>query len=169
MINQDKSVSGRWLTVVTLTVCVSLVIYALWQRSVGTQHIRQLWGAEQARLIQHAQQVTLYHEGRLAPADGQDLSTAPGLVHLRATLVDDRYFHWPSQRYRNPSAPVPNGDHFVVRFAADQMQIDVGIDLSTGMVTNLATSQSVQLIDSSRQAVAAYLKATTAGGQTVER
>lgn len=158
--------SGRWLTIVAVSGCLLMVAFALWKRSQTTAHVREFWGASQASLIQHGSSVKL----RMAGADAQwgdaqradtqradtgwqDISTAPGLVHLRATLVDDRYYQW------NAGGPAQAMDApYILQFANDERMIELAIDPASGVVTNIAREQSVPLIPASRQAVAAYLK-----------
>lgn len=143
--------SGRWLTIVAVTGCLLMVAFALWKRSRTTEHVREFWGASQASLIQHGSSVKLRPAG--ANAQWQDISTAPGLVHLRATLVDDRYYQW------NARGPAQSTDAlYVLQFASDERRIELAIDPASGVVTNIARQQSVPLIPASRQAVAAYLK-----------
>jgi hypothetical protein len=126
MQGMERAVSGRWLILATLSVCASLVLFALWQRSRDTARIREFWGANGAQLIQHAPRVAM----RPGPPevndeppslesdrDWLDLSTAPGLIHLRATLVDDRYFLWPSREALGEERLASGPDFRVLRFS----------------------------------------------------
>ena len=149
--------SGRWLIVATLALCASLVLFALWQRSRDTARIREFWGAGGARLIQHATNVALRINDSVASDDAPslggrrgwfDLSNAPGLVHLRATLVDDRYFQWPSRRATDEELAASADDFRVLRFSSPDGFVDAAIDVENGAVVNLASSRAVE-IDSS--------------------
>ncbi len=143
-------VSGRWLTIIAVTGCVALVAFALWQRSQTTEHVRQFWGPAQARLIQHGSKVWLSKN----KSDWEDISQAPGLVHLRATLVDDRYYQWNSLRLvTEPTAAT----HYALHFEQADESIELSIDPDSGLVTNLQNQQSVPLIPASARAVKAYL------------
>ena len=144
--------SGRWLTILAVTGCVALVAFALWQRARTTQHVRDFWGAAQANVIQHGPNVRL--RASSGDENWQDLSTAPGLVHLRATLVDDRYFQWAALQ---PAAP-PATTAYLLQFSRDEQIVELAIEPSSGQVTNLQSQQCVPLIPASRQAVAAYLQ-----------
>ena len=160
------SVSGRRLTFAILALCLSLVCIALWQRSRDTARIREFWGAEGARLIQQAPRVAL-RQAQLSGGDDApslddrrrwlDLSSAPGLVHLRATLVDDRYFDWPSRSATIDEVAASASEWRVLRFSSAAGFIDAAIDLEHGTVVNLVTSRAVNIIPASRQAIAAYL------------
>ena len=163
--------SGRWLTFATLVLCFSLVCLALWQRSRDTARVREFWGADGARLVQQAPQVSL----RLDHASGSDdapslvddrgwldLSTAPGLIHLRATLVDDRYFRWPSRSARVDEMAAGASGWRVLRFSTPESFIDAAIDLERGTVVNLMSARAVEVNPASRQAIAAYLELQTA-------
>ncbi len=143
--------SGRWLTIIALSGCIALVAFALWQRARTTAHIRAFWGANNARLIQHAPLVKL----GVGQQDWQDISQAPGLVHLRATLVDDRYYQW--DELAPMSSPAP-AELYRLRFEEGDQQIELTIEPDTGMVSHVERQQSVPLIAASAQAVRAYLK-----------
>ena len=128
-----------------------MVAFALWQRSRTTEHVREFWGASQANLIQHGTTVKL----RVAQQDWQDISTAPGLVHLRATLVDDRYYQWNAFRAVNSAS---QDARYELQFAQADRHIELAIEPASGLVINLQSQQCVPLISASQQAVAAYLK-----------
>lgn len=138
-----------------------MVAFALWQRSRTTEHVREFWGASQANLIQHGSTVKL----RVAQHEWQDISTAPGLVHLRATLVDDRYYQW--DRLELVSSKSLDS-HYVLQFEQADRRIELAIQPDSGLVINLQSQQAVPLISASRQAVAAYLKEIHANGQKIE-
>lgn len=143
--------SGRLFTTVAVSICLVLVAFAFWQRSLRTQRIREFWGANQASLIQHAPMVRLSVNGEA----WRDVSRAPGLVHLRATLVDDRYFQWNETATSQGKEPASG---YRLEFSRDQTSIALSIDASSGIVTNLERNQHARLIPASQQAVAAYLK-----------
>ncbi len=183
--------SGRAFTLATLLVCLSLVGFALWQRSKDTARIRDFWGSHGAELIQRAAHVELCCSEPAKEGDESgdcrwtDISLAPGLVHLRATLVEDRYFQWPARPVKDipqilneasqaqkdvaqaQVAPSQDTDSKVaidhlckLRFEGDDREpMELSIDLGSGTVVNLQTQRSVVLIDASRQAVAAYIQA----------
>ncbi len=145
--------SGRRFTTIAVAICLALVAYAFWQRTRSTQQVREFWGAAQASLIQHAPRVELREP---SSSTWREISSAPGLVHLRATLVDDRYYRWSEQALqKEPASP----DSVQLKFSRDTESIELLIDPLTGVVTNLESGQSVPLIPASQQAIAAYLKA----------
>ena len=128
-----------------------MVAFALWQRSRTTEHVREFWGADHANLIQHGTTVKL----RLPQQEWQDISTAPGLVHLRATLVDDRYYQWAALQAAS-TTPLDAG--YELQFTQADRHIELAIEPASGLVINLQSQQCVPLISASQQAVAAYLK-----------
>lgn len=159
--------SGRWLTLAVVSICVALVLVALWRRSRDTSRIREFWGASNARLIQHAPKVALrVDEAALASdapsLDGarawRDISRAPGLVHLRATLVDDRYFDWPARTATEEERVATGPAIRVLRFSGAEGLVDVAIDVERGTVVHLAVGRAVAIIPASRAALAAYLQ-----------
>lgn len=161
--------SGRWFTLAIVAVCVGLVLAALWQRSRDTSRIREFWGAGNARLIQQAPQVGLRVDGPADRGDApslegqrgwQDISRAPGLVHLRATLVDDRYFRWPAREATNRERSASEPAFRVLRFSDSEGFVDVAIDIEQGVVVHLAEGRAVEIIPASRDALAAYFKSS---------
>lgn len=194
--------SGRWLILATLVVCLSLVCFALWRRSRDTAQVREFWGSSGASLIQHAPTVAvrlistsqgsdlplidvplvdvplidvpssdaLLRDAPLIEERSRwlDLSTAPGLVHLRATLVDDRYFQWPSRAATAGEVAAGPSRWRVLRFSSTSGFVDTAIDLERGTIVNLMNSRAVDILPSSRQAIAAYLEleapAVSSGG-----
>lgn len=162
--------SGRWFTSTIVALCIAVVLVALWQRSRDTSQIRQFWGADNAKLIQQAPMVRLRVEDSVGgdevpslnnPQSWRDISTAPGLVHLRATLVDDRYFHWPSREATDQEQAASGPAYYLVRFSGDGGFVDVAIDTAKGTVVHLAAGRSVEVIPASRDALAAYLRLLT--------
>jgi hypothetical protein len=96
---QEQRLSGKVITILLLAGCLSLVAIALVKRSFGTSQVRGLFGPQGAKLIQRAEKVQWRRvpasiDGTNANADWREISRAQGLIHLRATLVDDRYFEW---------------------------------------------------------------------------
>lgn len=159
--------SGRWFTLTILAICLSLVLFALWRRSHDTARIREFWGADAASIIQSAPRVLIW-DGRWSPQQDvpsmdsesrrwQDISGAPGLIHLRATLLDDRYFQWPHREATVLERTARSAAYRVLRFAGPVGLVDVAIDIDNGMVINLASGHAVPIISSSRRAIAAYL------------
>lgn len=142
--------SGRWLTILAVTGCILLVAFALWQRSRTTRQVREFWGASQASLIQHGPVVRLRGPG---DADWSDVSRAPGLIHLRATLVDDRYYQWSASASREA-----NQSQYTIQFTDKGQLVELTIAPQSGDVTNVANGRTVPLIPASRQAVAEYLQ-----------
>lgn len=156
--------------------CLVLVGLALWQRSQNTARIRQFWGPRQASLIQHAPLVYLDSLPDKAQPRGaeqwQNISASGGLVHLRATLVDDRYFQWDRSAAiaaGNSAGSSGKPSRYSMRFSDGSQHVDLSIDTSTGIVTNLATQQNAILIDASRQAIAHFLERLILTSSTSQR
>jgi hypothetical protein len=131
--------SGKLLILGILTVALLLAGTSWWFRYRATHRAAQFWGPEAARLIRDAPGVMLVKLNSPAPggeegddrANLYDVSQAPGMVHLRNALVEDRSFDWPSSN----SGPPPNDDfaqhwglsfddpdtreHLLIAFSAD--------------------------------------------------
>ncbi len=159
--SQQQTTSGKIVICVVLLTCGCLVSIALWQRSHDTSRIRSFWTGAGAHAIQQGSKVEF---ARLTPGSEltdlpspRDVSFSPGLVHLRATLVDDRYFDWTSnQAFSLNAAQLEGGRLF--RFVLDDYCAELLIDVASGTVYSLATKQSVRLIPASRAAVREYLR-----------
>jgi hypothetical protein len=164
-------VSGRWFTIAVVALSVSIALLALWHRSRDTAHVRDFWGADVANLIQNATHVEL-RKSHIAAGEAasqakapsvddfpivQDISTAPGLVHLRATLVEDRYFRWP-WRLATPEELADRSRYCLLRFSNADASIDIAFDSQHGTLIHLSTVRVVQLIPTSRQAIVRYLE-----------
>lgn len=160
------TLSGRLITIVVLVACVSCASFALWQRSRNTSRIRYFWTPRGAWLIQHA---PLVQFGKKRPKEEavntanlvletywRDVSNAPGLIHLRATLVDDRYFDWTTLR-ENTTVDPDNFEGCRLIFEDLENRIVISLEEASGIVRSDRSPKSVQLIDSSRQAISSFL------------
>lgn len=144
--------SGKLLAISVVSLCIALAIIALCLRSRDTAHVREFWEPRFANLIQHARLVE-----RERPSKWQDISDAPGLVHLRATLVEDRYYRWPSHKASETELKDNKPSVQRLRFSSNVLQVEISIDIESGTVININTNRAAQLIPSSRQAIARYL------------
>jgi hypothetical protein len=108
-----------------------------WFRYTATHRSAEFWGPQASVLIREAKSVELLELGRTADGSTKesgdlsvalgddtfvlrgryDVSTAPGLVHLRHALLEDRSFSWPS-REGIPSAAWRWGLQFSKRASA---------------------------------------------------
>ncbi|MCA9129567.1 MAG: hypothetical protein KDB22_20915 [Planctomycetales bacterium] len=85
----------------------------------------------------------------------RDISRAPGLVHLRATLVDDKYFQW--KTWQRSSATTLPADWVLLQFCQEPNCVELWFNPVDGQIVSPQTRTRVYLIDSSKQAMAAYL------------
>jgi hypothetical protein len=111
------NVSGKLVIISILTVALAAAGASWWFRYAATHGAVQFWGPQTAQLIRDAPTVELYRNERLPDsafksgfatsyldvADGNDISRAPGLVHLRNALLEDRSYNWPAE-YRRPGS-----------------------------------------------------------------
>ena len=101
--------SGKLVILGILTVALIMAGASWWYRYAATHKAVQFWGPDSAELIRDAPRVLLLQN---PPADISDLaqedpiragfdesatdvSHAPGLLHLRNALLEDRSFDWP--------------------------------------------------------------------------
>ena len=95
------AVSGTGTAVVLGVVLLAAVlgVFAVWFQWGQTRRCLAFFGPEVARQIQAASRVELWRlelaASGLRVAARQDVSAAPGLVHLRRGLIEDVNYHWP--------------------------------------------------------------------------
>jgi len=96
------------LVLLLLLAGVALAAFALWFQWRQTRRCLQFYGPVAAGRIQVGPRVELLEltPGASGPvvASRQDVSRAPGLVHLRRGLVEDANFGWDAP---GPRAPLP--------------------------------------------------------------
>jgi hypothetical protein len=103
--------SGKLLILAMFVVALAAAATSWWFRYEATHKAAQFWGPAAALLVRDAPAVEL---NRLVPAGssdvttvraaddvyqlsgGRDISSAPGLTHLRGALLEDRSYSWPA-------------------------------------------------------------------------
>src|SRR4029079_568302 len=66
------------------------------------------WGPQIARLINNSTTITLEHidrdaEGSRTTTITRDVTNAPGILHLRTALLEDKSFVWPASDAQPPA------------------------------------------------------------------
>jgi hypothetical protein len=98
-----KNASGKLVIIAILSVALIAAGTSWWFRYTATSRAVRFWGPQAARLIRDAPVVELREYGSQPDADfmrltnRRDISHAPGLVHLRNALLEDRSFKWPAE------------------------------------------------------------------------
>jgi hypothetical protein len=96
-----SNASGKLVILAIIAVALAAAGTAWWFRYSATHRAVHFWGADAAQLIRDAPIVKLTEYGGrpdadfMKPINSRDISRAPGLVHLRAALLEDRSFNWP--------------------------------------------------------------------------
>jgi hypothetical protein len=159
-LQKSLKVSGKTVIAIVLAICMILVGFAFVQRSSQTHRIRGLFTAEGARLIQRSDQVWIAYgtdvNDQTMEFRWREISQAPGLIHLRATLVDDLYFQWST--LSDAEAQPDDYRYIKFRFCENEQSVEVWVNPQTGIVYSIPTQRTVRLIDSSRQAIDQYLR-----------
>ena len=88
-----KDASGKLVIIGILAVALAAAGASWWFRYNATRRTADFWGSEDARLIRDAPSVLLY----TSEGPDQEISSARGLLHLRAALLEDRSFRWPAR------------------------------------------------------------------------
>lgn len=90
--------AGRWLVIGLVSLAVGLGVFAVWFQWGQTRRCLAFFGPRAARHIQSAARVelwTLASDGeRVRAVSRQDVSAAPGIVHLRRGLIEDVNYRW---------------------------------------------------------------------------
>jgi hypothetical protein len=115
-VEQRKQLSGKLVILGIVGVALAAAGTSWWFRYAATRRAAEFYG-DHVRLIRDAPVVELlqfdlstaggFVEDELRmdalnrflerPTSRQDISTAPGLTHLRAALLEDRSYIWPSR------------------------------------------------------------------------
>ena len=91
--------SGKRLILGVLVIGLAAAAASWWFRYSATHRAAQFWGPQAVELIRDAPLVTLRSDDPTIegnnPADlPRDISSAPGLTHLRAELLQDHSYDW---------------------------------------------------------------------------
>ena len=103
--------SGSVLVLGLLLLGLGAAVTGIWFQWGQTRRCLEFYGPRVARLIAEAPRVELWtlepgsSPRHLRGLDRQDVSQAPGLVHLRRGLVEDANFRW--EEVGNKTAPLP--------------------------------------------------------------
>ncbi|HUY89471.1 MAG TPA: hypothetical protein VMV10_12120 [Pirellulales bacterium] len=139
---EPKLVEGKYAIIAVLALGLAGALGGWWYRSQLQRRAITLWGPEAAELIQQAPRVELlklepFDERarnkaepsfsaagvKLALAARWDVSQAPGLIHLRHSLINDNSFLW--------SAPLDDcqpGWPFALRFTSGERAATLLVD-----------------------------------------
>ena len=93
--------SGKRLTVAVILLALIAAAASWWFRYETTHEAVRFWGGEGARLIRDAPLVSLQtYDAAIEAEDDNpeslphDISKAPGLVHMRNSLLEDSNYDW---------------------------------------------------------------------------
>lgn len=139
-------------------VCVFLVLalglagFAVWFQWSQTNRCLGFFGADIAAAIQSSQKVEIWHlesDGtRLWRTRSQDVSQAPGLVHLRRGLIEDGNYSWEDGAGGQAPSRLPfhAWDFALAFFSDDGTPVVLAVDLdSPGSLTVLGRPGRVTL------------------------
>lgn len=162
-------ISGRIIIAIVLILAVAMSGGAWLYQYSYSRHAAAFWGAPAARLLVKSPELALLE---LSPADGDldddptkkdlvagqpivaehDLSTKPGLIHLRHVFTQDSNFDWAAQR-REPAA----GSHdwgYALRFTEGDQQLFVLLDRDFKLLGKFsADGEQVDILPCPRLAV----------------
>ncbi|MCO8121883.1 hypothetical protein NHH03_09060 [Stieleria sp. TO1_6] len=146
---------------------------SIWARRTQLEKSTQFWGADTILALQLAEEMELIpntppaESTENASAAGQPqppvrLSGMPGLGHLRHVLLDDRSYHWDTQRDQPIAATADPSQIMVLRLTDPTMQrfpeTRIAIALDSGWVGPENGSRQVQLNERFRVAMPTFLK-----------
>jgi hypothetical protein len=119
--------SGKFVILGILTVALASAAASWWFRYSATHEAAQFWGPQNARLIRDAPHVALVRLILSEPPTTRDISRAPGMLHLRNALLEDRSFLWEQGIEAAPKnggwklafSDPATGEQFTIRFTTD--------------------------------------------------
>jgi hypothetical protein len=110
---EPKLIEGKYAILAVIAIGLAGAVGGWWYRSQLQRRAIALWGREAAELMQRAPRVELlslapqnddverdaenslsFGDARLGIAERIDVSRAPGLIHLRHSLISDQSFAW---------------------------------------------------------------------------
>jgi hypothetical protein len=161
--------SGKLLILGIVAVAVLMAGASWWFRYRATHRAAEFWGPAVARLIRDAPEVRLVDlRGGDAPA-AVDISKAPGMIHLRYALLEDRSYKWPdpsislrlgisSPRWSLTFADPDVGEEIAIRFPANCELAKLAGDETNGWAISCSP-----IAIGLQQVFAEYSSATTNG------
>jgi hypothetical protein len=150
----NNAIGGRLVVVGLLGSALLLAGFGVWHHYMASRRAMDLWGPEAAGLISRAAQVeilrlgaqgddaesTIDIRGQLLPVEEmKDISRAPGLVHVRAALVEDASFDW-----EDSSQAAPQWRH-ALRFRDGGLEATVVFAWNVGAAKRAGGRQSVSI------------------------
>jgi hypothetical protein len=128
---------GVLLVAGLLTLGLGLAIFAVAFQWGQTRRCLDFYGSRVARAVSTAPRVELWQlavgPGGVVAARRADISTAPGLVHLRRGLVEDANFEWePTAPGRLPNAAWDAAFAFFATPEAQTPEAVLAIDFAAG-------------------------------------
>ena len=126
LVNSSQSTrQSKWLIGAIVLVGCTLAAFSWWFRFAATHRAAEFWGGANFRLIRDAAIVEAYvpaddHDpSRLAAGAAQrDVSHAPGMMHLRNALLEDRSYIWVKGQL-----PPPADWNYGLRFADEEREV----------------------------------------------
>jgi hypothetical protein len=118
--------SGKLLILAIVAAAALLAGASWWFRYSATHRAAEFWGPRAAVLIRDAPTVTLLDLE--ANESKVDISKAPGMVHLRYALMEDRSYEWP-----DPQASIRlqmSSPRWLLTFSDPAAREDVSIQIS---------------------------------------
>jgi hypothetical protein len=89
-----SNASGKLVILTIVAVALAAAGTSWWFRYKATHRAASFWGPEGSQMIRDAPRVLLTRTPLSAPSLTRDISTAPGITHLRNALLEDRSFKW---------------------------------------------------------------------------
>jgi hypothetical protein len=139
---------GQFVVLTMFVVATAAATFAWWWNYHRGDQALEFFGAEGARLIRTAPNV----EYLRSPSDESiDISSAPGLLNARTSLLSDASYDW--------SAPDPRleSPQFSVRFSRGRSHVVVTFDFENRTVRSSTTGRTAKLIQKTAEGWQAYL------------
>jgi len=154
---------GKIAIVVMLSLAVVAAGYAWYQNYQRSVRARAFWG-DQAATIRFAKQVEAFRVvGNDEPTDVTDISSAPGLLNARTSLMSDDAFDWSVEPFTPPSSSQWS---YGVRFVSDDNDVTLLFSDQSDAMSVRELSKAVQLDPKTASGWRSYLqKALPAKGQ----
>jgi hypothetical protein len=128
--------TGKIAVLAMIGAAVLAASFAWWWNYNRGRRSLEFYGAEAATLIRTAPKVEIL---RPEPEGNIDISTAPGLINARASLLSDASYDWSAPESRQES-PL-----FSVRFSRGGKSVVITFDFENRTISNTATQRAITL------------------------
>lgn len=151
-----QQIQGKTIILVCIALALVLAGWAWTYQLLSTRKAAAFWGREGVSQLVEAQEATAWKLGPASDAPGggeslagrvilweREISDAPGLLHLRHALTQDRNFRWSE----SPVDPSPAWG-LAIRLGRGKRALTILFDLEQAYIGQLSPDGQIRYVDS---------------------